>query len=595
MPETIYQYFVQSVIKYPKRTALMYNKQGKYQKITYRKLNEFVNALAFNLQELEVRKGDTIGIYSYTRPEWVIADLAILKLGAIVVPIYHVLSPFYVKYIINDAKIKILFVENSSLFDNVNSIRKNTPSIERIILFDNTGITTIKDYLSFEDMIKFNGDSQEENVSPDDVATIVYTSGTTAEPKGVVLSHHNIISNAVSAIKLFNINCKDVIMSYLPLSHMFERTAGYYVMIFAGATIGYAQNFTTIVQDIAKIKPTVLIALPRVLEKAYQTVTEKVNASSAFTKGLVYSAIKNLNIYTNRKYRKLSIPLSLKIKRFIFDKLVARKFRKIAGGRLRLLVSGGAPLDRTIAKIYHIVGFNICEGYGLTETSPVVSACLPNDNRLGTVGKVFPDVQVKIGLNDEILVKGPNVMLGYHNKPEETAKAIDKDGWLHTGDQGKFDEYGNLIITGRIKELIVTSYGKKIPPIPIEEKLCKSKYIEQAVLFGDKRNFIIALIVPSQEEVEDYAKSNSIVYQKYPELLRRNEIKSLFRWEIDIACKDFAPYEKIKAFALIPENFTIENGLLTPTLKLRRNKIFEKYHNTIEEIYKRASKEKSCN
>ncbi|MCX7785303.1 MAG: long-chain fatty acid--CoA ligase [candidate division WOR-3 bacterium] len=591
MADTIYQYFVQSVVNYPKRTALMYKKQGKYQKITYKELSDFINTVAFHLQQLGVKKGDTVGIYSYNRPEWVMADLATLKLGAIVVPIYHVLSPFYVKYIINDAKIKILFVENKTLFDNVNSIIEDTPSIEKLILFDDTGITTKKSFIKFSDMTKSGNDVKEANGSSNDIATIVYTSGTTAEPKGAVLTHHNIISNAVSAIKLFDINCKDVIMSYLPLSHMFERTAGYYVMIFAGATIGYAENFTTIVQDVAKIKPTVLITLPRVLEKAYQSIAEKVNASSKITKSLVYAAIGVLNKYTNRKYKKLPIPRSLKIKRFIYDMLVAKKFRKIAGGRLRLLVSGGAPLDRRIAKIFQIVGINICEGYGLTETSPVISACTPKDNRLGTVGKIFPGVQVKIGENDEILVKGPNVMLGYHNKPEETAKAIDKDGWFHTGDQGKFDEFGNLIITGRLKELIVTSYGKKIPPIPIEEKLCKSKYIEQAVLYGDKKNFIIALIVPKQKAVEDYAKSNSIVYQKYPELLRRNEIKSLFRWEIDIACKDLAPYEKIKAFALITESFTIENGLLTPTLKLRRSKIFEKYHSLIEETYEKASKE----
>lgn len=588
MSETIYQCFSQSVVKYPKRTALMYKVDGKYKKITYQTLNELVSAVAVQLQNLGVKKGDTIGIYSNNRPEWVIADLAILKLGAIVVPIYHVLSGFYVKYIIDDAKIKILFVENANLFKTVSSFLHNKSSIEELVVFDDTGLTTDKSYIRFSNMIKSKNNPQEVDIFQDDIATIVYTSGTTGEPKGVVLTHRNIVSNAFTAIKLFNINCHDVIMSYLPLSHVFERTAGYYVIIFSGAAIGYAENLGTIIQDIAKIRPTLLITLPRVLEKAYQTVTEKVNTSSKFTKTLVYSAIRNLNVYANRKYRKLPISLSLKIKRFVFDKLVARKFRKIAGGRLRLLVSGGAPLDRSIAKIFHIVGFNICEGYGLTETSPVVSACTPNDNRLGTVGKVFPEVQVKIGPNDEILVKGPNVMLGYHNKPEETAKAIDKDGWFHTGDQGKFDEYGNLVITGRIKELIVTSYGKKIPPTPIEEKLCKSKYIEQAVLYGDKKNFIIALIVPCQQAVEDYAKSNLISYQKYTELLRRNEIKSLFRWEIDIACKDLAPYEKIKAFALIPKRFTIENGLLTPTLKPRRNKVFEKYHNVIDETYKRA-------
>jgi len=356
-------------------------------------------------------------------------------------------------------------------------------------------------------------------------------------------------------------------------------------MIFAGGTIAYAENFTTIVDDVGKIKPTLLIALPRVLEKAYQTVAEKVNHSSFIKKKMVYAAIKNLNRYANLKYKNQKIPWLLKIKCNFFKKKVAKKFLEIAGGRIRLMVSGGAPLNKEVAKVYYILGFNICEGYGLTETSPVVSASTLEDNVLGTVGKPFPDVQVKIGENEEILVKGPNVMLGYHNKPEETMKAIDHNGWYHTGDQGKFDEKGNLIITGRIKELIVTSYGKKIAPIPIEEKLCKCGYIEQVMLYGDKKNYIVALIVPKKQAVEYYAKCKNISYQEYPELVKKNEIKSLIAQEIEKASQDLAHFEKVKQFALLPEGFTIDNGMLTPTLKLRRNKVLERYKDIIEQMY----------
>jgi long-chain acyl-CoA synthetase len=594
MPETIYQYFLATANKYSDRTALMYKKNGRYQEITYEEFRNRVDALADELSRMGIKKGDTVGIYSYNRPEWAITDLAILKLGAIVVPIYHVLSPFYVKYIINDANLKLLFIENAELYKSFNTIKHQTPKLEKIALFDDAGFETETNFHRFSDMIKPKNNTltQEPNVTSSDIATIVYTSGTTGEPKGAILTHANIISNTVTAVNIFGINYKDVIMSYLPLSHMFERTAGYYVMIFSGGAIGYAENLTTIVDDIKKIRPTVVIALPRVLEKAYETAAEKIEKSSALTKKMVYSAIKNLNEYVNLKYKKLPIPFGLKIKRLIYNQLVAKKFRKIAGGRIRILCSGGAPLNRTIGKIFYILGFKVTEGYGLTETSPVISASTIDEIRLGTVGKIFPDVQVKIGQNDEILVKGPNVMLGYYNKPEETRQAIDQDGWFHTGDQGKFDEFGNLVITGRIKELIITSYGKKIPPIPIEEKLCKCGYIDQVMLFGDNKNFIIALIVPRKNSLEFYAKSKNISYADYRQLLDHPEIKLLIKNELDIAGQDLAPYEKVKAFALLSEGFTIDNGLLTPTLKLRRGKVIEKYLNLIEETYQKAIKEK---
>jgi len=593
MAETIYDYFISAADKFHLRTALMYKKNGKYIKITYGELRKLVDSLALQLTELGIKKGDTIGIYSYNRPEWAISDLAILKIGAVVVPIYHVLSPYYVKYIINDAQLKLLFIENAKLFESFCSIKNEIPCLEKVVLFDDTGLDSDSKFLKFSAITQPQPKEQihDTNVSGHDVATIVYTSGTTGEPKGAVLTHNNIISNTLSAIKLFNINHNDIIMSYLPLSHMFERTAGYYIMVFTGGVIGYAENFTTIVDDITKIKPTLLIALPRVLEKAYQTATEKIEQGSRLTKELVSSAIKGLNEYANLKYKKLPIPLSLKIKRTIYDKLVASKFRKIAGGRIRLIVSGGAPLNKMIAKIFYILSFNICDGYGLTETSPVISSCTPQDNRLGTVGKAFPNVKVKIGNNNEILTKGPNLMLGYHNKPEETTNAVDKDGWFHTGDQGKFDEFSNLVITGRIKELIVTSYGKKVPPIPIEEKLCKCGYIDQAVLYGDKKNFIIALIVPNQKSLENYAQCNDISCTDYTNLLKKNTINNLIKQALDDACKDLAPYEKVKAFALLSEGFTIENELLTPTLKLRRTKVFEKYRDLIEETYRKAGSE----
>lgn len=592
MSNTIYDYFLNSVKNYPHRTALMYKQNQKYKKITYAELNQLINNLAHNLSQLGLCKGDKIAIYSYNRPEWAISDLATLKLGLVVVPIYHVLSAYYIHYILQETQAKLIFIENKQLFDNFKTIANDLPALKKIIIYDDTNISTSLTYYKFRDLLKtdYANQSLSVSLSEHDLATIVYTSGTTAEPKGAMLTHHNIISNALTAIKLFDINERDVIMSYLPTSHMFERTCGYYTMIFSGATIGYAESISTISDDIKKIKPTLLIALPRVLEKAYQTAVDKIMASSNLTKKIMRIAIKNLNSYALLRYRNQPIPLALKIKHLIFDRLIARKFHKLAGGRLRLIVSGGAPLNRKIAYIYQALKFNICEGYGLTETSPVISANTPKDNKIGTVGKPFPNVKVKIGENNEILMQGPNLMLGYFNKEQETKRVIDQDGWFHTGDQGKFDAQGHLIITGRIKELIVTSYGKKIPPLPIEEKLIKTGYIEQALIFGDNRSYIVALFVPNRKLLELYAHQNNIQYNTYTELLNNTKIIQFMRSIIDDACQNLSQYEKIKDFRLLAENFTIENGLLTPTLKLRRNKIFEKYKVLIDEIYAQANK-----
>ncbi len=590
-PDTIYNCFHESVERFPNLVALMYKKDGAYTAINYQTLSNYIDAVAENLRKLGITKGDSVGIYSYNRPEWVMVDLAVMKLGAVVVPIYHVMTPFYIKYIINDAKIKVLFIENAVLYEKFASIKTEVPAHEKVVLFDDKDIPAKTDYLKFEDFKQMPAHPihlAPAEVTADDIATIVYTSGTTGEPKGAILTHLNITTNTLAAIERFKVNENDIVVSYLPLSHMFERTGGYYVMIFAGAAIAYAENFSTIVLDVGAVKPTVMVALPRVLEKAFETAKEKVTSGSFIQKILVNSAINNLNRYYNLKYQGKRVPKTLQIKRNIYDKLVGSKFRAIAGGRLRLLVSGGAPLNKQIGKIYQIFGFNIYEGYGLTETAPIVTSTFPEDHRMGTVGKPLPDVQVRIGENKEILVKGPNVMLGYHNKPEETRKVIDHEGWFHTGDQGQFDRLGNLVITGRIKELIVTSYGKNIAPIPIEEKICSCGYIEQVMLYGDKKNFIVALVVPNRKQLERYAQKHHITYQDYNELVANEKIKQMLTDEIERVTADLSPYEKVKAFTVLPEGFTIENDMLTPTLKLKRTNVLVCYKKTIDEMYEKV-------
>jgi long-chain acyl-CoA synthetase len=584
---TIYEAFSESVKTHKDLPALKYKTAGEYRSITYEQLDESVDSIAAGMQKIGIKKGDRIAIVSYNRPEWVMSDLAAMKCGGIVVPLYntpgHILPASAIKYIINDSKTRLIFVEDMEIYSVIQEVAKDMPSVKNIILFD--AKTGGEGYTSFDDLKKTGGRSSPETVLPDDVATIVYTSGTTGEPKGVMLTHRNITSNAFAAIEHCGFTSNDSVLSYLPLAHMFERTCGYYCVLFAGGCIGYAEDLTTAAQDAEKIRPTVVLAVPRAIEKVYAVASKKVEESPPFRKRLVNSAITNLNELANRRYRGLNIPLGLRMKCGLLNKLVASKFRKLCGGRIRLIVSGGAPLNRQIAKTFYILGYNILEGYGLTETSPVVACNAVDDNCLGTVGRTLPNVEVHIGDNNEILIRGPNVMKGYYNKPDETAQVLDNEGWFHTGDQGMFDEKGHLKITGRIKEIIVTSGGKNIAPAPTEARVSMSGFIDQVMLFGDQKKYCVALIVPAQETVEEFACARGLKFQTYPELLARDEIKNVIKQDITKATADLPSYEKIKAFALIPEPFTAENDMLTPTLKLKRKKIMEEYGSMLDSMY----------
>jgi long-chain acyl-CoA synthetase len=592
MQDTIYTAFRETVARYPHKPALRYKgEDGEYRSISFEALRDSIDRLAASLKRLGIAKGDRVAIFAYHGPEWVMADFASLKLGAVIVPLYHTLSPSAAKHMLNDSACKLIFVEGKELFAVIDAVRGEIPSLAHVVAFDEKGIEEHTAFLRFRDLAAgeasggLDAGGEPSPVSPDDPATIVYTSGTTGAPKGVVLSHGNILFDAFSTLRRFNVGPDDIFLSFLPLCHMLERTCGHYTMLFAGATIAYAEGISTIVSDVQKIRPTIIIVVPRIVEKIYEAVEQKVMEAPLFRRKLVLNAVGRLNERVNRAYRGEKVPLSLRLSCILCDRLVAAKFRKIAGGRLRLLVSGGAPLDRKLAKTLHVLGFNIIEGYGLTETAPVVCTATIEDNRLGTVGKPFDGVEVKIGELGEILVRGPNLTCGYFNMPEETAKAIDKDGWFHTGDQGRLDESGNLLITGRLKELIVTSYGKKVAPVPIEAEIMKSPYIDQALLFGDNKKFITALIVPQREAIERYAQEKAIVATDYAALLARTEIRTLIAAEIERATTELAPFEKVRAFTLLREGFTVANELLTPTLKLRRQKIMERYRNEIEAMY----------
>ncbi|MBN2465835.1 long-chain fatty acid--CoA ligase, partial [candidate division WOR-3 bacterium] len=527
--------------------------------------------------------------------EWVATDLAAAKLGAVLVPVYHTLGSDAIRYILNDAEVTHLIVENQELFANVVQILPDVPPLRDVVTVFGQEIRSRagKELLGFEDLRRAGAAALKQNprfgtahdAESDDLLTIVYTSGTTGEPKGAMLSHRNLLSNVNTAIPIFNIDENDILVSFLPLCHLFERTCGYYCVLMAGGCIAYAESLQTIRDDVQLVRPTMMIVVPRVLEKVYNAVREKVQAGSALSRMLMIATLRTCSRCARLKQGNRPIPLSLRLKHWALGLLVVRKLKALGGGRLRLLVSGGAPLDRRLARIIRNLGFNLIEGYGLTETSPVVCANVPGHERVGTVGKPFKDVEVRIGANDEILVRGPNVMKGYLNKPKETAAAIDAEGWFHTGDQGKFDPEGNLIITGRIKEIIVTAYGKNVAPVAVEQAIAQSEYVEQVMVYGDKKPFLTALVVPSPLALESFAREKGIAFKTYADVLNHPDVLRLYEDEIKKVLSGFANYEQVHRFRLVSQPFTVENGLLTPSIKMKRPQIAAAYRGDIERMY----------
>ncbi len=562
-------------------------KGGRYHPITYADLSADVDRAAIHLSRLGLTHGDPIGILSSNRPEWVIADFACMKLGAVVVPIYPTLSASTIHFMIADSRMKMIVVENAALLRMLDSPHSERGGGWKSILIDTREADSDQDFIPFA-TLRAPVDApfpEDFRVGADDTATIVYTSGTTGEPKGVVLTHRNITANVRAVIERYQLNDHDVVLSYLPLCHMLERTCGYYAMLFSGAAIAYAENISTVFRDVQSVRPTILLTVPRVVEKAFEQAAAQVSSGSRLKQRMITRTIRDLSARADLRYNDKPVGPWLRLRCALLDKTIAAQFRKIGGGRLRLLGSGGAPLDRKIAKTYYVLGYNIIEGYGLTETSPVVCSNSAADNTLGTVGKPVRGVEVRIGENEEVLVRGPNVMRGYLNKPEETARIIDADGWLHTGDQGRFDARGNLAITGRIKDLIVTSYGKNIPAGAIEARIAQSPCVSQVMLYGDRRKYIVALVVPIRAAIERRAEELGIAAAGYPALLNDDRIRALLAEEIDRATADLSHYEKVKRFAMLAEEFTVGNGLLTPLMKLRRAQVADRYRGTIESMY----------
>jgi long-chain acyl-CoA synthetase len=419
-----------------------------------------------------------------------------------------------------------------------------------------------------------------------DPCTIIYTSGTTGEPKGVVLTHKNILSNVSDAHKSFNIGSEDLFLSFLPLCHVFERMAGYYTALACGATIAYAESIEKISTNLKEIKPTLMTAVPRLFERMYSKIIRKVEKESEKKKKIFYWAIEVGRSYEEIRKNAGSIPLALIVKRKLADKLVFSKLREATGGKLKFFISGGAALSRNLGEFFEALGIKIIEGYGLTESSPVLAANRFEDYKFGTVGKPFPSVEIKIAKDGEILARGPNIMQGYYKKKKETEEML-KDGWLHTGDIGVFDAEGFLIITDRKKSLFKTSGGKYIAPTPIENMFLASKYIDQFILIGDRRMFLSALIVPDFDALQEYADAHRIHYNDVKDLVNLKQIYDMLDEEFGKFQKKLANFERIRKFTILNEPFTVESGEMTPTLKLKRKVIEQRYKNLIDEMYEK--------
>ena len=548
---------------------------------------EYINkaiALSKGLIALGIKPGDKVALISNNRSEWNIADVAILQIGAVSVPIYPTISEKDYNYIFNNAEIKLCILSDEELLGKVSAIKDQVPSLTDIYTFNE--ISGAKHWTK---IIEGGKDIEDEVVSimkdavkADDLATLIYTSGTTGLPKGVMLSHNNLVENVKGTLDRVPVSENDKALSFLPVCHVFERMV-LYLYQYLGVSIYFAESMETIGDDIREVKPQLFTAVPRLIEKVYAKIIAKGEDLKGIKKALFFWAVK-LGLQYDIPEKGGLYKLKLKIAR----KLIFSKWQEALGGNIKVIVSGSAALESSLMRVFYAAGMPIYEGYGLTETSPVLSVTsLFNDGvRIGTVGRVLNNVEVKIDeKTGEILAKGPNIMQGYYKAPEKTAEVIDKDGWFHTGDKGEFVEHDYLKITGRIKQIFKTSGGKYVSPELMENKFKLSTFIEQIMVIGENKKHTAALVIPAFEKLEEWADYKEIKYSSREELVKNEKIKAKLMREIEEGNQDFAKWETVKKIEILCKDWTIETGELTPTLKMKRNVIMEKYRELIDGIY----------
>ncbi len=594
VPGTLNHLFFEAVEKHDKPDALQVKVNGVYQPISSRTLADRVRRVALALTELGVKTGDRVALFSENRPEWAIADYACLTSCLTDVPLYPNLPPEQAAYILRDAGAVLIFVSDEIQAAKIAEVRASCPALRQVVTFAparHAGADLTLAELEAQgtavdtDARRAAYRTGAASVSPNDVATLIYTSGTTGEPKGVMLTHDNLVSNVMaSAAQIPFEKGDDVCLSFLPLSHIFERMAGHYLMFHVGASIAYAESIDTVPIDMQTVRPSLVLSVPRLYEKMYARVLENALSGGAVKKQIFFWARGVAERWADVRLAGGTPRGLLAMQYRVAQKLVFSKLQARTGGRLRYFVSGGAPLAPEINKFFYAAGLVILEGYGLTETSPVIAVNTPKAFRIGTVGKPVPGVEVMIAGDGEILTRGPHVMKGYYNKPDATREAIDAEGWFHTGDIGELrDDY--LSITDRKKDIIVTAGGKNIAPQPIEGLIKTNKYVSQAVVIGDKRKFPVVLIVPNWEQLERYAKIKQILWTDRAQLLTMPTIRAKMEKEVFGQLHGLAKFEMPKKLALLEHDFSIERGELTPTLKVKRRVIDKTYKGVIDALY----------
>ena len=583
-PRTLGELFRHASSKYPDTSILNYKRGGSWQSISASKMLSQMESCLAGLKKLGIQRGDRVAILAPNSPEWTIADGA-CQLGNIVdVPIYTSLASASVEYILRDSGSRILFLEDRSTFESLKDVIRNVSTLERIVLFHSS--SEDESTLRFDQMLDSAGraDTEHEEPDPEEVATLIYTSGTTGEPKGVMLSHNCIISNVRDAGEKYDFATEDVPLSVLPLSHIFERSA-MYLYIYHGMKVHYAESVDKVPENLEEVRPTIFVGVPRIFEKVYARAKLR-SAQAGGTKEKIFDwAIDIAKQYAMKIETKGSIPIVMKLKHAVADRMVYSKLRKFFGGRLRACITGGAALPDEIYLIFNGAGIPVMQGYGLTETSPVISSNNPESSRLGSVGKPIHNVSVRIAADGEIEATGPGVMIGYYHKPDATREAFTEDGWFRTGDIGRIDEDGFLFVTDRKKELFKTSGGKYIAPAPIEQMIRSSRFVSQAVLVGNGRKFAAALIVPNFEMLEAYAKHKGFPSMTPTEFCRDPRVIDLIERQVASRTRGLARFETVKRIALLENEFTVDHGEMTPTLKIKRRTIDERYKDVIDQLY----------
>ena len=591
-PGTLTQLFFDSVERYDRPDALQVKVNGQYTPISHRTLAERVRRVALGLRALGLQRGDRVGILSTNRPEWAISDFGCLTAQMADVPIYPTLPAEQVAYILRDSGAAAVLVGDAVQLGKIAAMRKEIPSLRHVITFEAVrggadltlaeleakGLATETPAV----IAQYRKDALD--VQPHELATLIYTSGTTGAPKGVMLTHDNLFSNVGAARQVIPFGGSEVSLSFLPLSHIFERMAGPYLMMAVGASIAYAESNETVPDNLVEVRPSFVLAVPRLYEKFYARVLENALSGSGMKKRIFFWARGVADRWSEKTLAGKSPGPVLGLQYAVAQRLVFSKLRQRMGGRLRVFVSGGAPLAPEINRFFYSAGLMILEGYGLTETSPVIAVNSPEHFRIGTVGKPIAGVEVKIAADGEILTRGPGVMKGYFNNPEATAEAIDPEGWFHTGDIGELRD-GFLAITDRKKDIIVTAGGKNIAPQPIENSVKTNKYVSQAVVIGDKRKYPVILIVPNFEQLEKWAKRNNMIWTDRAQLLAIADVKAKMEREVTAALTGLARFEMPKKIALLEHDFTIDRGELTPTLKVKRRVVDKHYRTLIDSLY----------